>query len=118
LACGLIGTSYSCDPESAAANLAIVRRVLSHVQKGNISAEELAQAKNKIASRVVRYSERPSGRMRAIAGSWMYNAEYSDPDVELARYDAVSLASIREYLDAYPIDDLTVVGYGPVEKLD
>jgi len=118
LACGLLGTSFSCDPESAAANLAIVRRVLAEVQKGNISAEELAQAKNKIASRVVRYSERPAGRMRAIAGSWMYNAEYSDPDVELARYDGVSLVSIREYLEQYPIDDLTVVGYGPVESLN
>ncbi len=118
LACGLLGTSFSSDPESAAANLAIVRRVLGDVQKGNISVEELAQAKNKIASRVVRYSERPSGRMRAIAGSWMYNAEYSDPDVELARYDAVCLASMREYLDRYPIDDLTVVGYGPAVSLE
>ena len=118
LACGLLGTSFSCDPESAGSNLAVVRRVLGEVQKGNISGEELSQAKNKIASRVVRHSERPSGRMRAIAGSWMYNAEYSDPDVELARYDAVSLESIREYLEEYPIDDLTVVGYGPVETLD
>ena len=96
----------------------IVRRVLGDVQKGNISVEELAQAKNKIASRVLRYSERPSGRMRAIAGSWMYNAEYSDPDVELARYDAVSLGSIREYLEEYPIDDLTIVGYGPLAGLE
>ncbi len=117
-ACGLMGTSFSCDPESAAENLAIVRRVLGDVQSGNITAGELSQAKNKIASRVVRYSERPSGRMRAIAGSWMYNAEFSDPDMELARYDAVSLESIRDYLKEYPIDDLTVVGYGPVDRLE
>ena len=113
----MLGTSYSCDPESAQANLDIVRKVLGAVQKQNITAEELTQAKNKIASRVVRSSERASGRMRAIAGSWLYNNEYSDPDLELARYDAVSLDSIRDYLNQHPIDALTVVGYGPVESL-
>ena len=117
-ACGLLGTSFSCDPESAAGNLDIVRKVLGDVRKANISADELSQAKNKIASRVVRYSERPSGRMRALAGAWLYNAEFSDPDVELARYDAVSLNSIRDYLDAHPIDELTVVGYGPLAGLE
>ena len=116
-ACGLLGTSYSCDPDSAQSNLDIVRNVLGTVQKRNITAEELTQAKNKIASRVVRSSERASGRMRAIAGSWLYNNEYSDPDLELARYDAVSLESIRDYLNQHPIDALTVVGYGPVDSL-
>ncbi len=115
--CGLLGTSFSCDPESAGDNLGTVRRVLGEVQKANITAEELTQAKNKIASRVVRYSERPSGRMRALAGAWLYNDEFSDPDVELARYDAVSLDSLRNYLDHFPIDAMTVVGYGPVDKL-
>ena len=117
-ACGLLGTSFSCDPESAAGNLEIVRKVLGDVRKATISADELSQAKNKIASRVVRYSERPSGRMRALAGAWLYNAEFSEPDVELARYDAVSLASIRDYLEAHPIDELTVVGYGPLTGLE
>lgn len=116
-ACGLIGASFSGDPESAAENLEIVRKVLADVQANGITAEELNQAKNKIASRVVRASERPSGRMRAIAGAWLYNREYSDPDVELARYDAVSLEGIREYLDANPLTELTVVGYGPLTEL-
>jgi predicted Zn-dependent peptidase len=114
---GLIAATFSCDPAAAAENLATVRRVLGEVQAGGITEEELLQAKNKIASRVVRYAERPMGRMRTIAGSWMYTGEYSDPDVELARFDAVSLAGIREYLDRYPVDRLTVVGYGPTTSL-
>ncbi len=114
---GMLAASYSCDPEDAAENLTIVRQVLSEVQAGGITDEELLQAKNKIASRVVRYSERPMGRMRTIAGSWMYTGEYSDPDVELARFDAVSQTGIREYLDKYPVDRLTVVGYGPATTL-
>ena len=113
----MLAASYSCDPEDAAENLTIVRQVLSDVQAGGITDEELLQAKNKIASRVVRYSERPMGRMRTIAGSWMYTGEYSDPDIELARFDAVSQTSIREYLDKYPVDRLTVIGYGPATTL-
>jgi predicted Zn-dependent peptidase len=115
---GTIVTSYSCDPEQAAANLAILNKVLTEVQKDGITEEELTQSKNKIASRVVRASERPMGRMRSIAGAWLYNGEYSDPDVELARYDAVDNKTIRQLLDRYPLTTNTVIGYGPLAKLD
>lgn len=115
--CGVTVTSFSCDPEQTADNLALVRTLLAEVQKDGITPAELEQAKNKIASRVVRASERPMGRMRAIAGAWLYLGEYSDVDRELARFDAVTLASIRDYLDRYPLDRATVVGYGPVESL-
>ena len=79
--------------------------------------DELNQAKSKIASRLVRHSERPMGRMRSIASAWMYNGEYHDIDAELARFDAVTLAAVRDCLDRYPLDKLTVVAYGPLEKL-
>ena len=55
---------------------AIVRKVLADVQRDGITAEELRQAKSKIASRVVRGSERPMGRMQAIASAWTYSGEY------------------------------------------
>ena len=115
---GIAATLFTCDPESTAENLAIVRGILGDVRHDGITAEELTQAKNKIASRVVRGNERPMGRMNSIAASWMYCHEYADVDQELARFDAVSLNDIREYLERYPIDDVTVVGYGPLEKID
>jgi predicted Zn-dependent peptidase len=114
---GFLAATFTCDPESAQENLDITRKVLAEVQRDGITDEELEQAKNKIASRVVRASERPSGRMRSIAGAWVYNNEYSDPDVELARFDAVNQKKIREYLERYPIDKLTIIGYGPLAKL-
>ena len=114
---GLLATTFSCDPEMAAENLEIVRKVLAEVQRDGITDAELDQAKNKIASRVVRASERPSGRMRSIAGAWIYNNEYSDPDIELSRYDAIDQRSIRAYLDRFPVDRITVVGYGPLAEL-
>jgi predicted Zn-dependent peptidase len=117
-ACGLTATTFSTDPDETVGNLAIVRRILGEVQKDGITETELAQAKNKVTSRVVRYAERPMGRMRAIAGSWMYLGEYADVDVELARLDAVTTATIRDYLDRYPLTEYTVVGYGPLAALE
>jgi predicted Zn-dependent peptidase len=114
---GLLAATFSSDPESAQENLDIMRTVLGEVQRQGIDETELEQAKNKIASRVVRASERPSGRMRSIAGAWIYNSEYSDPDVELARFEAVNNRKIREYLERYPVDRLTVIGYGPLGEL-
>ena len=115
--CGLTVTMYTCDPDLTTGNLGIVLDTLADVQKNGLTAEELEQAKNKIASRVVRASERPMGRMRSIAGAWMYLNEYSDVDTELARFDAVDLTAVRDCLDRYPLDRTTVVGYGPLAAI-
>ncbi|MGL4424572.1 MAG: M16 family metallopeptidase [Gemmataceae bacterium] len=112
-ASGLIASSFSCEPGQTAENLATVRQVLDAIQAEGITAEELATAKSKIVSRLVRRSERPMGRMSSIAGSWLYNQEYNDIDRELARYDAVTLDSIRACLDHYKQNELTVIAYGP-----
>ena len=82
-----------------------------------ITEDELRQAKSKIASRVVRGSERPMGRMQAIAAAWTYTGEYRDVDTELTNFDAVTLKDVRAYLDAYPIDKDTVVAFGPLKEL-
>jgi predicted Zn-dependent peptidase len=116
--CGCAYASYSCEPEQTEGNLAIVRTVLADVQKEGITEEELRQAKSKIASRVVRGSERPMGRMQAIASSWSYTGAYRDVDTELMNFDSVSLDDIRRYIDRYPIDRSTVIAFGPVKTLD
>lgn len=115
---GCVYISYSCEPERTEENLGIVRRILNDVQKDGISADELQLAKSKIASRVVRGSERPMGRMQAIAAAWTYTGEYRDMDTELANYDAVTLGNIRAYLDRYPIDKPAVVTFGPAKRIE
>lgn len=115
---GCAYASYSCEGDEAEGNLAIMRQVLSEVQKKSITDDELRQAKSKIASRVVRGSERPMGRMQAIASAWSYTGEYRDVDTELKNFDAVSLKDVRAYLDRYPVDRSTVIAFGPVKNLD
>jgi predicted Zn-dependent peptidase len=114
---GCVYVSYSCEAEQAEENLAIVRKILDDVQKQGITADELKLAKSKIASRVVRGSERPMGRMQAIAAAWTYTGEYRDVDTELANYEAVTLAEVREYLDKYPINRSTVVALGHAKQI-
>jgi len=114
---GCVYISFSCEPEQAEPNLEIVRNILKEVQSKGITPDELQLAKSKIASRVVRGSERPMGRMQAIAAAWTYTGEYRDVDTELANYDAVTLADVRAYLDRYPIDRSTAIAFGPAKKI-
>jgi predicted Zn-dependent peptidase len=114
---GAVYVSLSGEPENTEANISRAAEVLAGVQKGGITDAELLQAKSKILSRVVRGSERPMGRMQAIAAAWTYTGEYRDVDTELANFDAVTLKDIRAYLDAYPIDRNTIVAFGPLKEL-
>jgi predicted Zn-dependent peptidase len=115
---GTLGGYFSSDPEDARENLATVRRILKQIQREGVTPEEVAIAKSKIASRLVRRNERPMGRMGAVAAAWINNREPDDIDTELARYEAVTATTIREVLDRFPIDRPTVVGYGPIGSLE
>jgi predicted Zn-dependent peptidase len=115
---GSFYTSFSCEPERVADNLRTVRALLSEVQRDGITEAELQQAKGKIGSRVVRGSERPMGRMQAIGMAWTYLNQYRTVDDELQAFDAVTLDQIRELRDRYPLDRMTTLALGPLEKLE
>ncbi len=111
-------TSFSCEPDNTQDNLAIVQEILREVQREGVSEEELAVAKSKILSRVVRGSERPMGRMQALGMGWTYLKTYRSVDEELGNFDAVSLKDIRGVLDRFPFDQLTVLALGPLAHLE
>jgi predicted Zn-dependent peptidase len=114
---GSFYTSFSCEPGQAQEDLEVVSDVLHKVQHEGITAGELEQAKSKIGSRVVRGSERPMGRMQAVGMAWTYLHQYRTVDEELNAFDAVSLKSIGEVLEQYPLDRLTTLALGPLESL-
>ena len=111
-------TSFSCEPENTQENLALIQEILREVQREGVSDEELAVAKSKILSRVVRGSERPMGRMQALGMGWTYLHCYRSVDEELERFEAVTLKDVRDVLDRHPFDQLTVLALGPLTKLD
>jgi predicted Zn-dependent peptidase len=109
--------SFSCEPENTADNLAIVQDVLRQVQEKGVTEEELNQAKSKIASRLVRASERPARRMNSVGMSWTYLRKYRSLDDELTDFERVTPQSIREVLDRYPLEAVTTLAYGPLSSL-
>ena len=106
------------DPTHAQANLQRYLGVLKSVQADGISEKEMNLARAKLASRVVRGNERPMGRMGSLSFSWHYLNEYRTADDDLAAIDSVTLKQIRTLLDSYPIDQPTIVAFGPVEKIE
>lgn len=115
---GSFYTSFSADVAQVQNNLAIVLDVLRELQKGGVTESELTLAKSKIGSRVVRGNERPMQRMQAVGMAWTYLHQYRTVDDDLQAFDAVTLKSIRDVLDQYPIDQVTTFALGPLRKLE
>lgn len=110
-------TSYSCDPEDTEEILGRIGAIYSDVQAKGVTEDEIATAKSKVLSRVVRGSERPMGRMQAIGMAWTYLGKYQSVDDELKAFDAVDLKAIREVLDKYPLTHPAIYALGPVAEV-
>jgi predicted Zn-dependent peptidase len=113
---GAYFVSFNGSPENAEECYAITRQILEEVQKNGITEDELQQAKTKIASREVRAGERTQRRMLNVGKDWAYLRQYRSVDDELAALDAVTLQSVREVLDRYPLTEYTTVTLGPLEQ--
>ncbi|MEZ6059333.1 MAG: pitrilysin family protein [Planctomycetaceae bacterium] len=107
----------SCQPEQVEANLARMKAVFGAVNDHGITAEELEQARNKVASRVVLRGERPMGRLSSLGGNWVYRGEYRSVADDLHTVRAVSLDDLQRLLQQYPIQMTTTVGVGPLQRL-
>lgn len=114
---GLWMTYASAMPEQIAPSLAQIGRVYDEVNRDGLTDDELERAKTKLASRLVLQSERPMGRLSAIAGNWMVRGENRTIDEELAAIDAVDHAIIGQLLEQYPLEQTTTVGVGPMNTL-
>ncbi|HAD60244.1 MAG TPA: insulinase family protein [Planctomycetaceae bacterium] len=110
-------TYLSCMPNDVEENIRRMKRVFDDVNSEGIRAEELEQAKNKVASRIVLRGERPMGRLSSLGGNWVYRGQYRSVADDLATVRAITMDDIRELLDKYPIEMITTVGVGPRDSL-
>ena len=110
-------TFLTCEPESTAENLAHVAEIYDDVNRNGVTAVELEQAKNKIASRVVLRSERPMGRLTSLGGNWVYRQEYRSVEDDLATLQSLTLDDISRLLKKYPLGAVTTATIGPLESL-
>ncbi|WP_437187956.1 M16 family metallopeptidase [Planctomicrobium sp. SH668] len=111
---GAWGTYLSCQPEDTFSNLELIQKIYDEFNRTGPTEEELEQARNKVASRVVLSSERPMGRLSSLGGNWVYRKEFRSVDDDLAAINAITLKEIRELLDVYPLRQTTSVGLGPI----
>lgn len=110
-------TYLSCMPDEVEENLARMQKVFDDINSNGVTAEELEQAKNKVASRIVLRGERPMGRLTSLGGNWVYRGEYNAVADDLQIVRGVSLQDITELLRVFPIAMNTTVGVGPRAEL-
>jgi predicted Zn-dependent peptidase len=110
--CGSYYFSLVADPKRSDEVLQIAKRELTRV-KSDLTDEEVERAKNKIGSGVVLEGEVPMGRLRAIAGQWLYTREYRSLEMDLATLMSITPGSLRELMVEFPFEPMTVVTLGP-----
>ncbi|WP_298863010.1 pitrilysin family protein [uncultured Gimesia sp.] len=110
--------TYLCsDPELTESNLQIFQEIYDDVNANGVTQEELDRAKNKIASRLVLRSERPMGRLSSLGGNWVYRQEYFSVEDDLKLLESVTLESIQELLQKYPLGHSTTAAVGPMASV-
>ena len=114
---GAFYTYVSCDPAKTAEVVTIARDVLARVRHEGVTDKELQASINKIASSGTLNGELPMGRLVPLGFGWVYRKEYRSLAAEIAAIQAVSHDDIRQLLDAYPFENMTMLGLGPCEKL-
>ncbi|MBI3863597.1 MAG: insulinase family protein, partial [Planctomycetia bacterium] len=108
---------FSGPPEEARGNIDRIRDIFADVNANGVTEVELAQAKSKIASRIVLRSERPMGRLSSLGHNWVNRREYHRVEDDLAILRKLTLADIRRLIEEYPLAQLTTSTVGPLESL-
>jgi predicted Zn-dependent peptidase len=114
-ACGSFYIALTTDPDRTAQALQIATAELDKV-KTDLTADEVERARNKIASSLVLSGEVPLGRMRSIGGQWIYNKEYRSLEQDMATLMTVDVPALRQLMDDFPFDPMTLVTLGPGDK--
>jgi predicted Zn-dependent peptidase len=114
---GLMVTYLCCEPNETPENLQRVLDVYRIAEQQGVAAEELAQAKSKVSSRVVLSSERPRGRLFSVGSDWVQRGEYCSVRDVLDDVAAVSLDDVLAVLRKYPLSRGTTVTIGPSAEI-
>jgi predicted Zn-dependent peptidase len=110
--------TYLCStPESTADNLKRIAEIYDDVNENGVTEEELEQAKNKVASRIVLRSERPMGRLSSLGSNWVYRSEYRSVQDDLDAFRKITGDDVRALLAKYPLGQLTTSAVGPLAAL-
>ena len=101
---GLLITQLSCDADDVHELLGRVLDVYGAATVGGIGAAEFAQARNKLAGRVVLEGERPRRRLFHVGLEWAHCGFYRSVADNLRIVEALSLDDLHRVLARWPLD--------------
>lgn len=104
-------------PESTRDNLERITRIYEDLNTRGVTDDELEQARNKIATRIVLRGERPMGRLSSLGGNWIARTEYRTIEDDLKLIKSLTGEHIRELLAEFPLAQTTTVGVGPLPDI-
>jgi len=114
---GAMLTFLTTDPDRAGEALAIVREEFERFRRTGPAEDELAAAKNKIASGSVIQGELPMGRLTAVGFEWLYRHEYVPLDDQIEQMMAVTAEQVIQVAREYDLNDTTMLALGPRSEI-
>jgi len=101
---GLMITQLSCDATEVAPLLSRIIDVYRDAATGGISPKEFAQARNKLAGRVVLEGERPRRRLFHVGLEWAHGGVYRSVADNLRIVEELSVDDLERVLARWPLD--------------
>ncbi len=76
--------------------------------KDSITQDELVSLRSKMATAAMIAAERPGDRMQRLGRLWTMTGQYMPLEEELDKIESITIDSLRELCDRYPIDRCTL----------
>lgn len=76
--------------------------------KDSITQDELVSLRSKMATAAMVAAERPGDRMQRLGRLWTMTGQYMPLEEELNKIESITIESLKELCDQYPIDRCTL----------
>ena len=115
---GVFSTYASCSPENVGEVVERMERLLRAAGDDGVRAEEVARAKQKIASGEVLGSETPMGRLVPLGMAWTYRREYVGMDEAVDRILGSTVDEVSAVLAEGDVGSHSLLALGPIAAID
>jgi predicted Zn-dependent peptidase len=113
---GAYFTYFRCSTENTTRVMDIVKRIFADLAKTGVTADELAQATNKLLSALVIKNELPMGRFVDLGFNWTYLGQYRTVEQDVAAVKAVTVNDINSLIKDYPLGDFAQFSLAPAKN--
>ena len=109
---------FSSSPDSIPEVMERIDRLKQQIQSDGVTADELAMAKSKLCSQLVRRAERPASRLFAVGNNWVQRGSYVSVADIVESFRNVTIDDIAATLAKHPLTQTASVLAGPLQPTD